>query len=154
MLVYQTEALGENLTLAGPLQVEMFAATSGTDADFVVKVIDVFPDGAGEMSGYQMMVRGEPMRAKYRDGNWAKPQPLKPNAPTRLAFAMPDVNHTFQRGHRVMLQIQSTWFPLVDRNPQRFENIYQAKDSDFQKATQRIYRAGKMATNVKVTVLK
>ena len=154
VLVYQTEALGENLTLAGPLQVEMFAATSGTDADFVVKVIDVFPDGVTEMSGYQMLVRGEPMRAKYRDGNWAKPQPLKPNAPTRLAFAMPDVNHTFQRGHRVMLQIQSTWFPLVDRNPQRFENIYQAKDSDFQKATQRIYRAGKMATNVKVTVLK
>ncbi len=154
VLVYQTDVLAEDITLAGPINVELFASTSGTDADFVVKLIDVYPDRAGgAMDGYQMLVRGEPMRAKYRN-SWSKPEPLKSNEPTRIPFAMPDINHTFQKGHRVMVQIQSTWFPLVDRNPQKFLNIYQAKDEDFQKATQRIYRSGRLATNLKVNVLK
>jgi uncharacterized protein len=154
VLVYQTDALADDVTIAGELLVELFASTSGTDSDFVLKLIDVYPDRAGgTMNGYQMLVRGEPMRAKYRN-SWSKPEPLKPNEPTRIPFAMPDINHTFQKGHRIMIQIQSTWFPLVDRNPQKFLNIYQAKNEDFQKATQRIYRAGKLATNLKVNVLK
>ncbi len=159
VLVYQTEVLAEDVTISGELLAELFASTTGTDSDFVVKLIDVYPDRAtggtvdASMNGYQMLVRGEPMRAKYRH-SWAKPEALKPNEVTRIPFAMPDVNHNFQKGHRIMLHIQSSWFPLVDRNPQRFLNIYQAKDSDFQKATQRIYRSAKFPTSVKVNVLK
>ena len=155
VLVYQTDVLTENVTIAGELFAELFASTSGTDSDFVVKLIDVYPDPAPEaaMNGYQMLVRGEPMRAKYRN-SWLKPEALKPNEVTRIGFAMPDVNHNFQKGHRIMLQIQSTWFPLVDRNPQKFMNIYQAKDEDFQKATQRIYHSAKFPTSLKVKVLK
>jgi uncharacterized protein len=155
VLVYQTDVLNEDVTISGELFAELFASTSGTDSDFVVKLIDVYPDRAADssMNGYQMLVRGEPMRAKYRN-SWSKPEALKPNEVTRIPFAMPDVNHNFQKGHRIMLHIQSTWFPLVDRNPQKFLNIYQAKDSDFQKATQRIYRSAKFPTSLKVNVLK
>ena len=155
VLVYQTDVLTEDVTISGELFAELFASTSGTDADFVMKLIDVYPDRASDsnMNGYQMLVRGEPMRAKYRN-SWSKPEALKPNEVTRIPFAMPDVNHNFQKGHRIMLHIQSTWFPLVDRNPQKFLNIYQAKDSDFQKATQRIYRSAKFPTSLKVNVLK
>jgi uncharacterized protein len=155
VLVYQTDVLTEDVTISGELFAELFASTTGTDSDFVVKLIDVYPDRASDssMNGYQMLVRGEPMRAKYRN-SWAKPEALKPNEVTRIPFAMPDVNHNFQKGHRIMLHIQSTWFPLVDRNPQKFLNIYQAKDSDFQKATQRIYRSAKFPTSLKVNVLK
>jgi len=109
--------------------------------------------GGDPMDSYQMLVRGEPMRAKYRK-SWSKPEPLKPNEVTPIPFAMPDVNHTFQKGHRIVIHIQSTWFPLVDRNPQKFLNIYQAKNEDFQKATQRIYHSGKFPSRVKVSVLK
>lgn len=155
VLVYQTDVLTEDVTISGELLAELFASTTGTDSDFVVKLIDVYPDRAADssMNGYQMLVRGEPMRAKYRN-SWSKPEALKPNEVTRIPFAMPDVNHNFQKGHRIMLHIQSTWFPLVDRNPQKFLNIYQAKDSDFQKATQRIYRSAKFPTSLKVNVLK
>lgn len=154
VLVYQTDVLTEDITIAGPQIVELFASTSGTDADFVIKLIDVFPPKSQDaMDGYQMLVRGEPMRAKYRN-SWSKPAALKPNEATRIPFTMPDINHTFKKGHRLMIQVQSTWFPLVDRNPQKFLNIYQAKDEDFQKATQRIYRSSKFPSHVKVTVLK
>ncbi len=153
VLVYQTEVLTENVLLAGPLHAELFASTSGTDADFVVKLIDVFPDGKDKMAGYQMLVRGEPIRAKYRN-SFEKPEPMKPNQPTRIPFYLPDVNHTFQKGHRIMLQIQSTWFPLMDRNPQKFCDIYRATEADFQKATHRIYHGAQSASRLKVTVLK
>jgi predicted acyl esterase len=93
--------------------------------------------------GYQMLVRGEPMRAKYRN-SWSKPEPMPPNTPTKLAWEMPDINHTFLKGHRIMLQIQSSWFPLVDRNPQKFVNIYQATEADFQKTIQRVYFGSRM----------
>jgi len=147
VITYQTDVLTEDVSIAGPLDVELTVSTSGTDSDFIVKVIDVFPDDtpdtrfvrSGEhMGGYQMLVRGEPMRAKYRN-SWSKPQPMQPNMPTKVAWEMPDINHTFLRGHRIMLQIQSSWFPLVDRNPQRFVNIYKATEADFQKAVERIY---------------
>lgn len=155
VLVYQTDVLTDNLTLAGPLNPELFVSTSGTDSDYVVKLIDVFPDKDvnAKMNGYQMLVRGEPIRAKFRN-SFEKPEPMKPHQITRVPLYLPDVNHTFQKGHRVMIQIQSTWFPLMDRNPQKFMDIYNASDTDFQKATQRVYRSSKYSTQLKVHVLK
>lgn len=154
VLVYQGDVLAEDVTVAGELLADLYASTSGTDSDFIVKLIDVFPDSSTDpMDGYQMLVRGEPMRAKYRK-SWSKPEPMKPNEVSRISFAMPDINHTFKKGHRIMIHVQSSWFPLIDRNPQKFLNIYQAKDEDFQKATQRIYRSAKFPTHLKISVLK
>lgn len=154
VLVYQSDVLTQDVTISGELMANLYASTSGTDSDFVVKLIDVFPERKVDpMDGYQMLVRGEPMRAKYRK-SWSKPEPMKPNEVTHIPFAMPDINHTFKKGHRIMIHVQSAWFPLVDRNPQKFLNIYQAKDGDFQKATQRIYRSAKFPTHLKVGVLK
>ena len=160
VLVYESDPLTEEMTIAGPIQVSLFASTSGTDADFIVKLIDVYPNNVTEISpkgvplgGFQMMVRGEPMRAKYRH-SFSKPEPMKPGQVTPVNFDMPDVNHTFQKGHKIMVQIQSTWFPLVDRNPQKFVNIYTATEADFQQATQRIYHAGKTSSHLKLQVLK
>lgn len=139
----------EDLTLAGPLIAHLNTAISSTDADFVVKLIDEFPEnfayptsGAGNnnhypMGGYQMLVRGEIMRGKYRN-SFSKPEAFKPNVPTKVKFELPDVAHTFKKGHRLMIQIQSSWFPLADRNPQQFMNIYQADIKDFKKATIKI----------------
>ncbi|BFG69722.1 CocE/NonD family hydrolase [Sediminibacterium sp. KACHI17] len=145
VLVFQTEPLENDLTLAGPITADLMVAISGTDADFVVKLIDVFPDdfkyekeNGYVMNGYQMLVRGEVMRGKFRN-SFEKPEPFVPNKPTRVKYELPDVAHTFKKGHRLMIQVQSSWFPLVDRNPQQFMDIYQAKDSDFKKATIRIY---------------
>ena len=105
------------------------------------------------MGGYQQMVRGEPFRAKFRN-SFEKPDPLEPNKPTAINFDLPSINHTFRRGHRIMVQIQSTWFPLVDRNPQKFVNIPDARQEDFQKATQRIYRGGEHASAIVLPVVK
>ena len=105
------------------------------------------------MGGYQMLVRGEPMRARFRN-SFEKPEPLIPNQVTKVEFIMPDVNHSFLKGHKIMVQIQSTWFPLVDRNPQKFVDIYKATEADFQKATQRIYRSGPYRSQLIVNVLK
>lgn len=145
VLVFQTEPLENDLTLAGPITADLMVAITGTDADFVVKLIDVFPDNftyekdnGYVMNGYQMLVRGEVMRGKFRN-SFEKPEPFVPNKPTRVKYELPDVAHTFKKGHRLMIQVQSSWFPLVDRNPQQFMDIYQAKDSDFKKATIRIY---------------
>lgn len=162
VLAYETEPLAEDVTLTGPITASLFVSTTGTDADFVVKLIDVYPNdssklsprtGAGaQMSGYQMLVRGEPMRAKYRK-SWSKPEPLKPNAVEKVEFTLPDVCYTFKQGHKIMLQVHSSWFPVVDRNPQRFVNIYEAKESDFQKAMHRLYLGGDPSTALKVSVL-
>lgn len=134
VLVFRTDVLNEDVTVAGPVGVRLVVSSSGTDSDFVVKLIDVQTDG------YEMLVRGEPFRAKYRN-SFSKPEPLKPNQPTNINYEMPDINHTFRKGHRIMVQIQSTWFPLMDRNPQKFVNIYTAVESDFQKATERVYHS-------------
>ncbi|MEW6126489.1 MAG: CocE/NonD family hydrolase [Acidobacteriota bacterium] len=156
VVVYQTEPLSEDMTVAGPIKVSLEVSTSGTDSDFVIKVIDVYPDNAPDnspnprgirMGGYQMLVRGEPMRAKYRN-SWSKPEAMVPNKKTKVEFTMPDVFHTWLKGHRLMIQVQSSWFPLVDRNPQKFINIYAAKDSDFQKATQRVFCTSRVMLNV------
>ncbi|HEY9404292.1 MAG TPA: CocE/NonD family hydrolase [Pyrinomonadaceae bacterium] len=161
VLVYQTEPLARDITLAGPVTASLTVSSTGTDSDFIVKLIDVFPDDTPDpnpnpkgvrMGGYQMLVRGEPMRARFRN-SWERPEALVPNQPTKVGFVMPDTSHTFRKGHRIMVQVQSSWFPLVDRNPQKFVNIYQARDSDFQRATQRVYRAGRTASHLKLTVL-
>jgi hypothetical protein len=145
VLVYQTPILKEDLTLAGTVFADLMVSISGTDADFVVKIIDVFPDDfkytehdAYTMNGYQMLVRGEVMRGKFRN-SFEKPEAFISGKPTQVKFALPDIAHTFKKGHRMMLQIQSSWFPLVDRNPQKFTDIYHATETDFQKASIKIF---------------
>ncbi|CAN5725041.1 hypothetical protein BH18ACI4_BH18ACI4_05420 [soil metagenome] len=162
VLVYETPALQENVTIAGPITATLHVSTCGTDSDYVVKVIDVFPNDTPDpepnptgvkMGGYQMLVRGEPMRARFRN-SFEKPEAMIPNQVTKVEFTLPDVNHSFLKGHKIMVQIQSTWFPLVDRNPQKFVDIYKATEADFQKATQRIYRSGPYRSHLIVNVLK
>lgn len=166
VLMFQTNILDEDLTLAGPVVADLLASITGTDADFVVKLIDVFPDDFSypgvttqqgrppyPMGGYQMLVRGEIMRGKYRN-SFETPSPFTPNKVERVKFDLPDVAHVFKKGHRLMIQIQSSWFPLADRNPQKFVNIYEAKESDFQKATIRIYHDGTNSSNIVLPVLK
>jgi putative CocE/NonD family hydrolase len=161
VLVYQTEVLTEDVTLAGPVTADLFVSTTGTDADIIVKLIDVYPDDAPEhqppdekyldvpMAGYQMLVRGEVFRAKFRN-SFEHPEPLVPGEVTEVRFDMPDVFHTFRAGHRIMVQVQSTWFPLVDRNPQQFMDIYGATDADFQAATHRIHRSAAYPSHVRI----
>ncbi len=162
VLVYQTPILDRDVTLAGPIKATLFVSTTGTDSDFIVKLIDVFPDSMPDpdpnpagvtMGGYQMLVRGEPMRAKFRN-SYSTPEPMPPGKVTKVEFTLPDVNHAFLRGHRIMIQIQSSWFPLVDRNPQKFLDINRATESDFQKATQRVYRSAPNNSRITVSVLK
>ncbi|MFN7949373.1 MAG: CocE/NonD family hydrolase [Blastocatellia bacterium] len=162
VLVYESEPLGADVTLAGPLTADLFISTTGTDADFIVKLIDVYPDAepdkqlAGrtvKMGGFQMLVRGEAMRAKFRH-SFSRPEPLVPNKPVEVKFALQDVNHTFRAGHKIMVQVQSSWFPLVDRNPQKFVDIYHATEADFQKATHRLYHSARLGSHLKVGVLR
>jgi hypothetical protein len=155
VLVYQTAELKDDLVLAGPTEVELWVSTTLSDADFIVKLIDVFPDSpdAAAQPGYQMMVRSEVFRGRFRN-SFEKPEPFVPNKPTQIKFELLDVLHRFQKGHRLMVQIQSTWFPLVDRNPQKFvPNIYFAEPQDFQKATHRVYRSAGHPTSLRVGVL-
>jgi putative CocE/NonD family hydrolase len=161
VLVYTSPVLEKDVRVAGPIEVELHVATSGTDSDWIVKVIDVFPDDYDDpnpnptgvrMGGYQMLVRGEPFRGKFRN-SFSKPEAFKPNEPTVVKFTMPDVGHSFRQGHRIMVQVQSSWFPLIDRNPQTFCDIYSAQESDFHKATQRVYNAGDRASKVTLRVL-
>jgi putative CocE/NonD family hydrolase len=160
VLVYQTGVLEEDVTLAGPVQVELHVSTTGTDSDWVVKLIDVYPNDYPDpqpnptgvkMGGYQQMVRGDVMRGKFRNG-LETPEPFEPGKPTLVKFTMQDFYHTFRVGHRLMVQVQSSWFPLVDRNPQTFCDIYSAKETDFRKATQRVYRAGDKMSKITVLV--
>jgi len=162
VMVYKTDILQEDITLTGPLTADLFVSTTGTDADYVVKLIDVLPpDTQSDLStnvkvalgGYQMLVRGEVFRGKYRK-SFEKPEPFIPGNITEVKYALPDVAHTFKKGHRIMIQIQNSWFPLVDRNPQKFVDIYKCSESDFQKATQRIYHDASNSSCIKVTVLQ
>lgn len=162
VLVYQTDVLTEDVTIAGPITADLRVSTSGTDSDFTVKVIDVYPNDAPDnqpnpsgvkMAGYQMLVRAEVMRAKFRN-NFERPEPMTPNEPTYVKYELPDASHTFKKGHRIMVQVQSSWFPLVDRNPQKFMDIYKATPADFQKATQRVYRTGLHGSHLRIMVLK
>jgi len=162
VLVYQTEPLTEDLVVAGPINVNLTISSTATDSDFVVKVIDVFPNtypglkfqegqirlpNAVQMGGYQQLIRGEPFRAKFRN-SFEKPEALVPLQPSTIKFDLPDVYHAFRRGHRLMVQVQSSWFPLVDRNPQKFMEIPKAEPSDFQKATQRLFRSRNLSSSI------
>ncbi len=171
VLVYQSETLDESVTIAGPISPKLFVATSGTDSDFVVKLIDVYPNDypdpvapdpavgkrvlgppAVRMGGYQQLLRAEPFRAKFRN-SWEKPEPMTPGKMEKLSFEMPDVHHTFRRGHRIMVQVQSSWFPLVDRNPQTYCDIPNAKPEDFKKATEQVFHSKTAPSGVEVLVL-
>jgi putative CocE/NonD family hydrolase len=162
VLVYISDVLSEDITIAGPITASLFVSTTGTDSDWVVKLIDVYsgdfpnpnPNSTGiQMGGYQQLVRGEAIRGKFRN-SFTKPEPFVPGKVTKVEYIMPDVYHTFRRGHKIMVQVQSSWFPLVDRNPQKFVDIYNAKPEDFQKATQQIYRSVSTPSQVKVNILK
>ena len=162
VLIYESEPLKNNLTTAGPIDVDLFVSTSGTDCDWVVKVIDVFPEDEPdpqpnptnvEMGNFQLLVRGDIFRSKYRN-SFEKPEPMIPNEITEIKFTMNDVCHTFLKGHKIMIQIQSSWFPLFDMNPQKFTDIYNAQESDFQKAIQRVYYTEKYPSNITIKILK
>jgi uncharacterized protein len=176
VLVYQTPVLLEDVTIAGPISPRLFVSTSGTDSDFDVKLIDVYPPDYPDskldtprpedlnkprtdvpppsfiMGGYQQLVRGEPFRGKFRH-SFEKPEPFAPGKVEEINATFPDVNHTFRRGHRIMVQVQSSWFPLTDRNPQTFVNIPDAKPSDFVKATERVYHTKAESSGIVVGVL-
>jgi hypothetical protein len=159
VLVYQTEPLAADLTIAGSVRPTLFVSTSGTDSDWIVKLIDVHPDAApgdattdATTAGFQELVRGDVMRGKFRN-SYSKPEAFTPGKVEQVTFSMDDVLHTFKKGHRVMVHIQSSWFPLVDRNPQQFVDIYNASASDFTKATERVYRSAQQASRIELPVL-
>ncbi len=175
VLVYETPVLQEDVTVVGPVSPKLFVSTSGTDSDWDVKLIDVYPENYPEsklegrepedrnkrtdvsppsftMAGYEQLVRGEPFRGKFRN-SFEKPQPFTPGKIEEVDFTMQDVNHTFRRGHRIMVQVQSSWFPLTDRNPQTFVNIPEAKPSDFVKATERVYHSKGEPSGIAVQVI-
>lgn len=169
VLSFETPVLEEDLTIGGTVIADLISSISTTDADYVVKVIDVFPDdfsypgqqsntsrtaGTGDypMGGYQMLVRGEIMRGRFRN-SFAVPQAFKPNKPERVKFELPDIAHTFKKGHKLMIQIQSSWFPLFDRNPQQFVNIYTCDDADFKKASIKIHHDAVNSSSIILPVI-
>ena len=162
VLVYKTPPLDQDVTVYGPISVDLKVSTSATDSDFDVKLIDVYPGdypqadtapGAIPMGGYQQLVRGEPFRGKFRKG-FERPVPFEPGKPDRITFKMPDVAHVFREGHRIMVQVQSSWFPLTDRNPQKFMDIPKALFEDFVKATQRVFVGGADGSRVELLVVE
>ncbi|MDQ6480331.1 CocE/NonD family hydrolase [Dyadobacter sp. LHD-138] len=164
VIYFQTDSLTSDLTLTGEITANLFVSTTGTDADFIVKVIDVWPDSSPDqvqrgqpkpldMRGYQQMVRAEVFRGKFRN-SFSKPEPFVKDKVEKVSFKLNEVAHTFKKGHRVMVQIQSSWFPLVDRNPQKFINIFEANEDDFQKAEIKVFHDIKNSSNVILPVLK
>jgi len=162
VLVYETEVLEEDITIAGPVTAELFVSTTGTDADWMVKIIDVYPGDAPDpipnpefvrMGDYQMLVRGEIFRGKYRN-SFSKPEPFVPGEITKVSYEIDDINHTFLKGHRIMVQVQSSCFPLFDRNPQTFVDIYSATEKDFQKAVHRVHRSAEHPSHLKISVIR
>ena len=152
VLCFTTEPLAGDVTFAGGIRAVLQAAISTTDADFVVKLIDVWPDNT-EYPGYQMLVRGDIMRGRYRR-SFSAPEPFTPGEPTEVAFTMPDIAHTFRKGHRIMVQVQSSWFPLADRNPQQFVDIYRCAASDFIPCDVRIYHDRRRPSRLEVLRLR
>ena len=161
VLTYQTDALTDDLTLSGDIWAHLRVSTTGTDADWVVKVIDVYPDSAQNnkwtandvlMAGYQQMVRSEAMRGKFRRG-FDRPRAFSPGKVSRVSFELQDVLHTFKKGHRIMVQLQSTWFPLIDRNTQQFQDIMKAQDTDFKAETHKVFTSSAHPSYLKVKVL-
>ena len=162
VVVFETDELTEDITLAGRINADLFVSTSGTDADFIVKLIDVLPDNEPniksaprgfQMAGLQRLVRAEVMRGKFRN-SFEKPEAFVPDKISEVKFDLNDVAHTFKKGHKIMVQVQSSWFPLVDRNPQKFMRIPEAGENDFQKATIRIYHDKINASRISLPVIK
>jgi putative CocE/NonD family hydrolase len=156
VLTYETEPLDEDVTVAGSLTAHLFAATSGTDCDWVVRLIDVYPEKVekdGSMGGFQLLISGEPMRARFRK-SFEKPEPVVPGEVNEYAIDLHWNHHCFRKGHKIMVQVQSTWFPLIDRNPQKFvPNIFEAKDDDFQPARQQVHHSPKYPSSIWMQVL-
>jgi uncharacterized protein len=156
VVTWQTEELKEDLTLAGQVTAKLFASTTGSDSDWVVKLIDVFPEKYPQdwkLSGFELMIADEIFRGRFRN-SLEKAEPITPGKITPFAVDLHSSNHVFKKGHRIMVQVQSTWFPLYDRNPQKFvPNIFEAKESDYQKATQHIYRLKSFPSRVELSVI-
>jgi predicted acyl esterase len=169
VLVFQTDTLTEDVTVAGSVIADLMTSISTTDADFVVKVIDVFPEYLGyndvdiyaeddpanpyPMGGYQMLVRAEIFRGRYRK-SYENPEGFTPGKVEEVKFSLPDIAHTFKTGHRIMVQIQSSWFPLADRNPQQFVDIYHCDEKDFIKSDIKIWHDAQYASKLILPVLK
>lgn len=160
VLVYQTDVLTEDVTIAGPIIADLQVSTTGTDSDWIVKLIDVYPGDAPDspscdvpMGSFQMLLAGEIFRGKYRN-SYAEPEPMVASEVTEIEFDLRDRFHTFRRGHRIMVQVHSTWFPVYDRNPQRFVDVYGARPGDFQKATQRVYRSAQRPSHLRLGVIR
>lgn len=157
VLTYETEPLTEDVTVAGSLTAKLFASTSGTDSDFIVRLIDVHPQDYPRdpsMGGYQLLISGEPVRARFRK-SFEEPEPVKANEVNGYTIDLHWSHHCFRKGHKIMVQVQSTWFPLIDRNPQKYvPNIFEAKDGDFQSAEQRVYRTDRWPSHIVMQVMK
>jgi putative CocE/NonD family hydrolase len=157
VLAYESAPLTDSVQISGRPLVHLVASTTGTDADWVVKLIDVYPPEDAEqpdMGGYQLAVSMDILRGRYRE-SYSKPEPITPNQPLVYTFHLPTANHVFRPGHRIMVQIQSSWFPLYDRNPQTFvNNIFWAKPGDYRKATMRVYHAPSNDTYLDLPLVK
>jgi putative CocE/NonD family hydrolase len=157
VLSWVSEPLKEDVVVSGRIVANVFASTTGTDSDWIVKVIDVYPqqyEANPELGGFQLMIAGDVFRGRYLK-SFEKPQPIPSNSVQRYQISFPANDHAFKKGHRIMVQVQSSWFPVIDRNPQRFvPNIFLAKESDFQRATQRVYRSGRYASYLAVPVVE
>ena len=155
VLSWETEVLTEDITVTGNLLANLFAATSGTDSDWVVKLIDVYPENNTpemKMSGYQLMIANDVFRGRYRN-SFEKPEPVKSGEVNKYSIDLHAINHFFKKGHKMMVQVQSTWFPIIDRNPQKYvANIFEATESDFQIATQKIYRSTSSSSHIQLPV--
>jgi putative CocE/NonD family hydrolase len=157
VLGWETGPLPEDVVVAGPLTAHLFAATSGTDCDWVVRLIDVYPENyppQPELGGYQLLITGEPLRARFRK-SFEKPEPVVPDRPAEYTIDLHWSHHCFRKGHRILVQVQSSWFPLIDRNPQKYvANIFEAKGADFQPARQRVFRGARYPSHIEVPVLE
>ena len=160
VLTWESDTLTSDLTVSGKIAAHLFASTSGTDSDWIVKLIDVYPEKREanppkdpKMSGFELMIAGDVLRGRYRN-SLEKPEAVAPNAIEQYQITFSGNDHVFLKGHRIMVQVQSTWFPVIDRNPQHYvPNIFQAKESDFQPATQRIFRSSQHASSLSIPVV-
>jgi putative CocE/NonD family hydrolase len=157
MMNWETNILTEDIEVTGNLVADIFASTTGTDADWIVKLIDVYPEEYPEqpnMGGYELMIANDVFRGRFRN-SYVKPEPIKPGEVYEYKIDLHAINHVFKAGHKIMVQIQSSWFPIIDRNPQKFvPSIFEAKESDFISTTQRIYRSGQFSSNIMLPVIK
>ena len=157
MARWQTKPLDSNVTIAGNVIADLFASTSGTDSDWIVKLIDAYPASVPEdppMGGYELMIAADVLRGRFRN-SFSKPEPVKSNETVEYRIDLLSHDHMFRKGHRIMVQVQSTWFPVIDRNPQKFvPNIFEATNADFQSTTQRIFRDRKHSSAIILPVIQ